>query len=186
MYKFYNNEGYVVKYITIDSQKESLFTKTKCLIDCWWQLAMSWRQTCQIFWRMTFAVNLIQKYPSAVNFLVESLYRWQPLSRLLWASCLPWDCWSKLDSLPNLSEMRWSTSCRMEYNIYTWSYQGNHVIMCSSNVPFTRQDVLNAEFVFGPPVSYVRGSTTKESGMPQSGDRRCAVNAIQLHCTLVK
>ena len=110
---------------------------------------MSWRQTCQIFWRMTFAVNLIQKYPVAVNFLVESLYRWQPLSRLLWASCLPWDCWSKLDSLPNLSEMRWSTSCRMEYHIYTWSYQGNHVIMCSSNVPYTRQDVLNAEFVFG-------------------------------------
>jgi len=29
-------------------------------------------------------------------------------------------------------------------------------------------------------------ATTQESGMPQSGDRRCAVNAIQLHCTLVK
>ena len=34
---------------TIDSQKESLFMETKCLINYWRQLATSWRQMSQIY-----------------------------------------------------------------------------------------------------------------------------------------
>lgn len=57
-------------------------------------------------------------------------------------------------------------------------------ITTMSSPPFKRIDILNAENVFGPAKSYVKGSTTKPGGLPQPGERRNDVNSIQLHCDI--